>query len=258
MEHLLVRLGWSPCSHAHPSFRSFAHSVLVPSPCAWVSRRMYLRARSAHIHCYEMSHSRVWNCPSSYCKYGSAASVPLTDLCLSRACMLSQTSIPSTCRRANSTSGLWDSSFHPSYHLSPLVSSLRVRIGDGRMESGRYMVPLCVYSSHSSWRRRTCAYSSFFTCTYGTLRMYDRTIKPIPEAPLRGLKNRFNALIGITGMRMAKHRSSWTEAIISPLNCIWRPHLFAVLLFEGALFGFGIGLNVCTPFSEMTCPYRAV
>ncbi|KAJ7592989.1 MFS general substrate transporter [Mycena floridula] len=74
--------------------------------------------------------------------------------------------------------------------------------------------------------------------------IYDRSIKPIPEAPSTGLKNRFNALLGVTGMSMAKYRPSWTASILAPLNVVWRPHLFAILLFEAWLFGFGIGINV--------------
>lgn len=74
--------------------------------------------------------------------------------------------------------------------------------------------------------------------------MYDRTVKPIPPRPTTGLRYRIESLVGITGVKMAKYRTSWTEAIISPLNVIWRPHIFGLLVFEAFLFGFGIGINV--------------
>ncbi|KAF8918897.1 MFS general substrate transporter [Mucidula mucida] len=74
--------------------------------------------------------------------------------------------------------------------------------------------------------------------------MYDRTVKPIPEAQTTGLRYRIESLIGITGVKMAKYRISWTESILSPLNVVWRPHLLGILIFEGVLFGFGIGINV--------------
>ncbi|KAF9026145.1 MFS general substrate transporter [Hymenopellis radicata] len=74
--------------------------------------------------------------------------------------------------------------------------------------------------------------------------MYDRTVKPIPEAQTTGLRYRIESLVGITGVKMAKYRISWTESIISPLNVVWRPHLLAILIFEGVLFGFSIGINV--------------
>ncbi|KIM42243.1 hypothetical protein M413DRAFT_444680 [Hebeloma cylindrosporum] len=74
--------------------------------------------------------------------------------------------------------------------------------------------------------------------------MYDRTVKPIPEPTTTGLRNRIENLLGITGLKMAKYRVSWTEAILSPLRLVWRPHLLMILLFEAMLFGFGIGINV--------------
>ncbi len=95
---------------------------------------------------------------------------------------------------------------------------------------------------------------------FGSNRMYDRTVKPIPEAQTTGLRYRIESLIGITGVKMAKYRISWTESILSPLNVVWRPHLLGILIFEvilspfgvafsqhweqGVLFGFGIGINV--------------
>ena len=63
-------------------------------------------------------------------------------------------------------------------------------------------------------------------------RMYDRTVKPIPEAPTGGLRNRFETLIGLTGVKMSKYRASWAESILTPLNVVWRPHLLMVLIFE--------------------------
>jgi hypothetical protein len=74
--------------------------------------------------------------------------------------------------------------------------------------------------------------------------MYDRTVRPIPEANMSGMRGRIEALIGITGYRMQKYRVSWTESIMSPLRLVWRPHLLLVLVFEAMLFGFGIGINV--------------
>ncbi|KAK0495897.1 major facilitator superfamily domain-containing protein [Armillaria luteobubalina] len=74
--------------------------------------------------------------------------------------------------------------------------------------------------------------------------MYDRTVKPIPEPPTSGLRYRIETLVGVTGIKMARYRVSWTESIFSPINVVWRPHLLGILLFEGTLFGFGIGINV--------------
>ncbi|KAF5364808.1 hypothetical protein D9758_009310 [Tetrapyrgos nigripes] len=75
--------------------------------------------------------------------------------------------------------------------------------------------------------------------------MYDRHVKPIPEPMANGsLRYRIETLVGITGIKMAKYRISWFETISSPFQVVWRPHLLGILLFEGILFGFGIGINV--------------
>ncbi|KAF8156654.1 MFS general substrate transporter [Crassisporium funariophilum] len=74
--------------------------------------------------------------------------------------------------------------------------------------------------------------------------MYDRTVRPIPEPTTTGLRYRIETLIGITGVKMQKYRISWTQSIMSPLHLVWRPHLLMILIFEGMLFGFSIGINV--------------
>ncbi|KAJ6585381.1 MFS general substrate transporter [Mycena capillaripes] len=79
---------------------------------------------------------------------------------------------------------------------------------------------------------------------FGKETMYDRALKPIPEPPTTGLRYRIETLVGITGIKMAKFRTSWFEAITSPVRILWRPQLLGMLLFEGMLFGFGIGINV--------------
>ncbi|KAG6864327.1 hypothetical protein C0991_010447 [Blastosporella zonata] len=74
--------------------------------------------------------------------------------------------------------------------------------------------------------------------------MYDRTLKPVPERPTTGLRYRIETLVGITGVKMAKYRTAWGDAATSTFRVIWRPHVITVLLFEGVIFGFGIGINV--------------
>ncbi|KAJ7182486.1 major facilitator superfamily domain-containing protein [Mycena crocata] len=74
--------------------------------------------------------------------------------------------------------------------------------------------------------------------------MYDRTVKPIPEPSTTGLRYRVETLLGLTGIKMAKYRASWYEAIASPIRIVWRPQLIGLLFFEGMVFGFGIGINV--------------
>ncbi|KAI0658997.1 MFS general substrate transporter [Cubamyces menziesii] len=75
--------------------------------------------------------------------------------------------------------------------------------------------------------------------------MYDRKLpnpRPIPRPESR-VQNRIETLIGITGWKMAKYRDSWEKAFFACLSVVWRPHLFAILLFEAMVFGFSIGIN---------------
>ncbi|KAF8525077.1 MFS general substrate transporter [Hysterangium stoloniferum] len=74
--------------------------------------------------------------------------------------------------------------------------------------------------------------------------MFDRGLKPVPPRPSSGLKYRINTLIGVTGLQMAKYRTPLWEAIKNPFIVVTRPHLLLVLIYEGVLFGFGIGINV--------------
>lgn len=43
---------------------------------------------------------------------------------------------------------------------------------------------------------------------------------------------------------MAKYRASWTEVVCVWFKLVWRPQLLGILLFEGLVFGFSIGINV--------------
>ena len=87
-------------------------------------------------------------------------------------------------------------------------------------------------------------------------------MKPIPKRPTQGIRYRFETLIGVTGVKMTKYRASWSDALLSPFDVLWKPHLFGALIFEvseellfatnkkansvvqALVFGFGIGINV--------------
>ena len=65
--------------------------------------------------------------------------------------------------------------------------------------------------------------------------MYDRGLKglsPPPPPPSGGLRYRIETLVGITGVKMAKYRATWREAISAPFKLFWRPHLLGILVFE--------------------------
>jgi len=79
--------------------------------------------------------------------------------------------------------------------------------------------------------------------------MYDRGLPnphPIPRPKSRVLY-RVQTLIGVTGSRMDKYRTTWREVSFASIKIVWRPHLLGVLLFEGWLFGFSIGINATLP-----------
>ena len=66
----------------------------------------------------------------------------------------------------------------------------------------------------------------------GTGRMYDRHLVQPPAQAKLGVRHRIETLIGVTGARMARHRASWTEVILAPLNVLWRPQILGILIFE--------------------------
>lgn len=84
----------------------------------------------------------------------------------------------------------------------------------------------------------------FLIVFFGRETMYDRGVRGLPPPPSGRLRYRIETLVGITGNRMAKYRATWQEAITAPFKLLWRPHLLGILIFEGFLFGFGIGINV--------------
>jgi hypothetical protein len=62
-------------------------------------------------------------------------------------------------------------------------------------------------------------------------RMYDRGVKNLPPRQT-GLRYRIETLVGITGVKMAKYRVTWYEAVSAPFKLVWRPHLLSILVFE--------------------------
>ncbi len=81
--------------------------------------------------------------------------------------------------------------------------------------------------------RETCvSVPSFSSIFYPIGRMYDRGLRGPPPQPSSGQRYHIETLVGITGARMAKYRSTWKEVILAPLKLIWRPHLLGILLFE--------------------------
>ncbi|TRM62260.1 major facilitator superfamily domain-containing protein [Schizophyllum amplum] len=104
--------------------------------------------------------------------------------------------------------------------------------------------------ARASWRWAYgigCIYSAivvFMIAFFMEETMYDRTVKPVPPRPTTGLRYRVESLLGATGVKMAKYRDSWKTVTWAPLNVMWRPHLLPLMIFEGALFGFSIGVNV--------------
>jgi len=66
--------------------------------------------------------------------------------------------------------------------------------------------------------------------------MYDRGVKDLPSRPTGSLRYRIETLMGITGVKMAKYRATWYEAISAPFRLFWRPHLLSIVVFEVPTF----------------------
>ncbi|KAG1778135.1 major facilitator superfamily domain-containing protein [Suillus placidus] len=74
--------------------------------------------------------------------------------------------------------------------------------------------------------------------------MYDRHLDSDLQQILPGIQYRLETLIGITGYKMAKYRSRWSEIVWACLNVVWRPQFILVAFFEAFVFGFSVGINV--------------
>lgn len=107
--------------------------------------------------------------------------------------------------------------------------------------------------ARQSWRWAYGAGSLFIVAVvfmiifFGEETMYDRHIHPVPPRPTSGLRYRFESLVGITGIKMAKHRISLMSGVYDFLNILWRPHFILLFWFVAWAFGFTIGINVTNP-----------
>ncbi|KAI0264619.1 MFS general substrate transporter [Gloeopeniophorella convolvens] len=103
--------------------------------------------------------------------------------------------------------------------------------------------------ARASWRWTYgigCMYGGFvlfLIMFFGRETLYDRGNKSIPRIKGTSIRARLETLLGITGLRLAKYRATWSEAVLSPIRLFWRPHLFFIMLYEALLFGFSIGIN---------------
>src|SRR5258707_8748587 len=114
-----------------------------------------------------------------------------------------------------------------------LLMTLVTSAGDGHMESGLCTACwLACLSSFSGVRRKSVRTHDGTLTTSNTNRMYERGVRNAPSRPKRSLRYRIETLVGITGVKMAKYRATWFEAVSAPFKLIWRPHLLSVLIFE--------------------------
>lgn len=77
--------------------------------------------------------------------------------------------------------------------------------------------------------------------------MFDRYLRPIPIADYSGVGGRIKALVGLTALKMAKHRVSLGRAILDTFDTLWRPQALLTFIIVASSFGMGIGVNVTAP-----------
>lgn len=82
---------------------------------------------------------------------------------------------------------------------------------------------------------------------FGEETIYDRHIHPVPARPTTGARYKIETLIGITGVKMAKYRTSLLTSCIDFINIVWRPQFLLLALLVMWAFGFTIGINVTNP-----------
>ena len=69
--------------------------------------------------------------------------------------------------------------------------------------------------------------------------MFDRYLRPVPIAEMRGVSNHIATLVGITGLKMAKYRTTLLRAALDTLDTLWRPQALLTFIVIAASFGFG-------------------
>ncbi|CAE6430140.1 unnamed protein product [Rhizoctonia solani] len=74
--------------------------------------------------------------------------------------------------------------------------------------------------------------------------MYDRKYFPAPAPPTKGLRYRFETLVGITGVKMYKYRVPISTAMWRPFGTLLNPRILLACVFMGITFGWTIGINV--------------
>lgn len=125
---------------------------------------------------------------------------------------------------------IWTMGFISSPFLSPFAFGFLVA-----RESWRWAYGIgCMYS----------AVVVVLIVLFGRETLYDRGIRPVPKPKATGLNLRIQDLLGITGLHMQQYRPPWKKCVFDIIRVLWRPHLLAILLFEAAVFGFSIGINV--------------
>ncbi|CAM6101463.1 unnamed protein product [Calypogeia fissa] len=92
-----------------------------------------------------------------------------------------------------------------------------------------------------------CGFVVFMITFFFEETLYDRHLKPIPERPTSGLRYRIETLLGVTGWKLRKYRTTMWQATIDIVNVLWRPQFFLTAVIALASFGFTIGINVTNP-----------
>ncbi|KLO19176.1 MFS general substrate transporter [Schizopora paradoxa] len=83
----------------------------------------------------------------------------------------------------------------------------------------------------------------FLIIFLGRETLYDRGNPNIDHAS-RSSSSRTADLLGVSSMKLAKYRTPWRDLVSRPIRLIWRPQLLTMLVYEGVLFGFSIGMNL--------------
>jgi len=84
----------------------------------------------------------------------------------------------------------------------------------------------------------------FLIAVLGRETLYDRGVPKVLDQLTKKPSSRIKDLLGINGARLAKYRTPWGVLLMRPMRLIWRPHLLSMMIYEGVLFGFSIGMNL--------------
>ena len=145
----------------------------------------------------------------------------ISDLCASPCSAPTDASDPA--HKVAAKISIWTASFVISPFLSPCL--------------GGYIVTVATFREVYAWGVAYNALVVILIAMFMRETMFDRYLRPVPIADTFGVGGRIKTLVGITGLQMAKYRTTLGRAIFDTFDTLWRPQALLTFITIAASFG---------------------